>query len=284
MREFLAHLFVPRSSNNHRAALLHHRVLLGCTILFFLLSVLLGSIKQNFPQVLGVSIDISVSQLLEFTNERRSKLGEPPLRLNEELANAASSKAKDMFAKDYWAHRSPDGKTPWFFIKQAGYDYIYAGENLARGFTTASDIVDAWMASETHRENVVSSNYTDIGFAVEKGALNGEETVLVVQMFGNKELSKTAQKPSRSLQQSNLHPQQGYVAGSTPKPLIDSAFLSRRTAATLTILFIAVFVFDMIIVERKNIARLVGHNLDHAFFFAAILLIVTVAIGRGLIL
>lgn len=283
MREFLAHIFLPRPSNNHRAALLHHRILLGCTILLFTLSLFLGSIRKNFPEVLGTSIDISIQQLLELTNRKRGEQGLPPLTINQHLVDAASLKAKDMFTKDYWAHRAPDGKTPWVFIKQAGYDYAYAGENLARGFTNASDVVDAWMASETHRENVISSHYKDIGFAVEKGTLSGEDTILVVQMFGNQDLSVVPQKQAApEAVQPVQYPADQRVAGS--RPLIDGASLSRRVAVVVLTLFISVFAFDMIVIERRKIARFVGHNLDHAFFLGMILIIALIVVGRGVIL
>lgn len=283
MREFLAHIFLPRPSNNHRAALLHHRILLGCTVLLFTLSLLLGSIRKNFPEVLGTSIDISIQQLLELTNRKREEQGLLPLTINQHLVDAASLKAKDMFAKDYWAHRAPDGKTPWVFIKQAGYDYAYAGENLARGFSDASDVVDAWMASETHRENVISPNYTDIGFAVEKGALSGEDTILVVQMFGNQDLSVVPQKQAApEASQPVQYSADQRVAGS--RPLIDGASVSRRVAVAVLTLFISVFAFDMIVIERRKIARFVGHNLDHAFFLGMILIIALIVVGRGVIL
>jgi hypothetical protein len=91
-----------------------------------------------------------------------------------------------MLAKGYWAHNAPDGTTPWVFIKAAGYEYLYAGENLARGFTTAPDTVNAWMASPGHKENILSPKYKDVGFAIVTGTLTGEETVLIVQEFGNR--------------------------------------------------------------------------------------------------
>jgi len=92
-----------------------------------------------------------------------------------------------MLAKNYWAHSSPDGTTPWVFIKNAGYEYLYAGENLARGFSSASDVVNAWMNSKAgHRENLLSPNYDDVGFAVVTGTLAGDETILVVQELGRR--------------------------------------------------------------------------------------------------
>jgi hypothetical protein len=90
-----------------------------------------------------------------------------------------------MFTENYWAHNSPSGNSPWVWFKQEGYNYMYAGENLARGFSNSKDTVDAWMASKMgHKENLLGSNYQEIGIAVEDGVLNGEKTTLVVQLFG----------------------------------------------------------------------------------------------------
>src|SRR5258706_10350524 len=101
-----------------------------------------------------------------------------------------------MFAKDYWAHIAPDGTTPWSFIKGAGYNYVYAGENLARGYFSASDVVNAWMASPEHRENMLSSKFADVGFSAQNGKLTGEDTVLVVEMLGSTSLAGAPQSPT----------------------------------------------------------------------------------------
>lgn len=135
---------------------------------------------------MGTSVDITSQELLLFTNQDRQKEGLSALTINNQLSQAAALKATDMFGKNYWAHNAPEGTTPWFFIKEAGYVYVYAGENLARGFNSSEDVVKAWMASPSHRENMLSKNYQDVGFAVVPGKLNGEDTVLVVEMFGGK--------------------------------------------------------------------------------------------------
>jgi hypothetical protein len=186
MKEFFHHLFIPRESNNHRSKLLHHQTLI--LVILFLLTGLsaISFVQKSYPTVLGISANISIQDLLSQTNQKRQENGQAPLVLNAQLSQAAEMKADDMLAKNYWAHISPDGMTPWVFIKNAGYDYLYAGENLARGFTTAPDTVNAWMASPTHRENLLSPNFKEIGFAVKTGTLTGAETILVVQEFGSK--------------------------------------------------------------------------------------------------
>src|SRR5664279_3337123 len=191
MKDFLHHFFLPRESNNHRPKLLHHQSLIILIISLFLIALLLPSLQRDFPSVLGISNNISIQDLLLQTNKQRQAHGLTLLKLNDNLTKAAQLKGQNMFAKNYWAHISPDGDTPWQFIKTSVYDYLYAGENLARGFSTSPEVVDAWMASPSHRENMLSPNYNDVGFAVLPGQLTGSDTLLVVEMFGSKYISNS---------------------------------------------------------------------------------------------
>lgn len=126
----------------------------------------------------------SAGGLVALTNESRSQNGLGTLSTNSALATAAYNKAKDMFEDNYFAHTSPDGKTPWDFIKEAGYTYSYAGENLAIGYADADELFDAWMNSPTHRENILNSNFREIGIAVLSGTFEGSQTLIAVQEFG----------------------------------------------------------------------------------------------------
>lgn len=280
MKNFLHIFFIPHPSNNFRSKLLHHKSLLFVIVLFFSASFALSILRQNFPEVLGISSDISISQLVSLTNQKREERGLPPLDLDEKLSKAALQKASDMIYKNYWAHNAPDGTTPWVFIKDSGYEYVYAGENLARGFTNSSDVLAAWMASSTHRENLLSSNYSNVGFAVKKGKLLGEETVLVVQMLGSTTLgpSIAAQKLKSSVSSTKE-----VLISSAQKPLVDNSFLSKTLTRSTLILFISVLFVDMIIVERRKIVRFVGHNLDHIFFLTLILLSIAI-LTRGVVI
>lgn len=127
---------------------------------------------------------ISVENVIKLVNEARIATNTHVLRENEMLKKAAEQKAQDMIAKDYFAHVSPEEKTPWYWIKQSGYDYKLAGENLAVNFTNAEDEHEAWMDSELHKKNILNPDYDEIGVAVKEGILNGKKTILVVQMFG----------------------------------------------------------------------------------------------------
>lgn len=277
------HFFVPHISNNFRAKLLHHQVLTTFVLGLFIGGFFLSSLSSLSPKVLGQAIDISIEELVQLTNDNRIENGENPLKLNDKLSYAAALKAEDMFRDDYWAHNSPSGETPWVFIKNSGYTYIYAGENLARGFTDSEDVVKAWMASETHRQNLLSGNYEDIGFAVKKGKLKGEDTVLIVQMFGSTTLSpgrNVASVPTAT-EGSNLT----LVKAEDIKtnPLIDTKILSSGLSQSIVVLFILVLLTDIIIVRRQNILRFVGHNADHMFFLILVLLVLGV-LSSGFVL
>lgn len=118
------------------------------------------------------------------TNEARKNEDLPPLVRSDILDQAAQLKAEDMAAHGYFAHKSPEGITPWHWFREAGYHYAYAGENLAVHFTDSTTVVDAWLKSPTHRANVMNADYTEIGIGTAKGSYEGFNTVFVVQLFG----------------------------------------------------------------------------------------------------
>lgn len=269
-------------------------------------------LRTNFPSILGTFADISSQQLLLLTNQKREENGLPDLTMSESLSAAAANKASDMFSKDYWAHIAPDGTTPWVFIKSAGYNYIYAGENLARGFNTAPDVISAWMASPGHRKNMLSSNYQNVGFAVSTGRLSGEDTVLVVEMFGSTTyapsvIAKEQERPAIAAaittvassspitvakvetetlgaQKMDSYKSKIVAINSLPqiKPLVNSQTFSLVSIRLIMFMFMFAFILDMIIIERKKIVRFVGHNLDHMFLLSLVILVIIV-LAKGVV-
>jgi len=121
--------------------------------------------------------------LATLTNQDRAASGISALTLDTHLSQAAQMKADDMAARGYFSHVDPDGNQPWFWFKKAGYDYAYAGENLAVNFTDSEDVQKAWMNSPTHHANIVKAQYTRIGIGVAQGMYEGKETTFVVQFF-----------------------------------------------------------------------------------------------------
>jgi len=128
---------------------------------------------------------IIAQDMLELTNKSRIEAGLAPLAINEKLAMAAREKADDMFKLQYFDHNSPNGKTPWDFIKSAGYEYEYAGENLAIDFISANGAHEALMESSPHRDNILNMNYTEIGIAVKEDIFEGNKSIIIVEEFAS---------------------------------------------------------------------------------------------------
>ena len=128
------------------------------------------------------------AETVKLVNEARTSQKLPELVVNEKLAKAAEEKIDDMIKNDYFAHTSPTGITPWAWIENVGYNYRFAGENLAINFSNAEDQQAAWMNSETHKKNILSPDYKEIGAAVKEGIINGESATITVQEFGSQNI------------------------------------------------------------------------------------------------
>ena len=178
------HHFLPKPDKRKRADFLENKAILIYCVLILVVTAIFRVIPKVAPGVLGYASDINITDLLKYTNKKRGENGVSALRLNDKLSAAAGKKAKDMFEDGYWAHVAPDGTEPWDFIVGENYEYIYAGENLAKNFSTSKEVVEAWFKSPSHKSNLIGANYEEVGFAVVNGVMNGYETTLVVQMFG----------------------------------------------------------------------------------------------------
>jgi uncharacterized YkwD family protein len=102
-------------------------------------------------------------QVLDLTNQERAKSGLKPLTLDVELSKVAREKSRDMQTKGYFDHNSPTYGSPFDMMKKFGISYRSAGENIAQGQRSPQEVVTAWMNSEGHRANILSSNFTHIG-------------------------------------------------------------------------------------------------------------------------
>jgi uncharacterized YkwD family protein len=102
-------------------------------------------------------------KVVELTNQERAKQGLPALEVDAELSKVAKEKSRDMQANNYFSHDSPTYGSPFDMMKQFGVEYSAAGENIAMGQPTPEEVVQAWMNSDGHRKNILSSNYTHIG-------------------------------------------------------------------------------------------------------------------------
>ena len=122
--------------------------------------------------------------MIALTNNSRIEVGLPELLISDKLSVAAEKKAQDMFANQYFDHDSPQGLTPWDFIKSAGYKYRHAGENLAIDFISANSAHKALMESSSHRANILNVNYSEIGIAVVEDIFEGSKSIIIVEEFG----------------------------------------------------------------------------------------------------
>ncbi len=183
LKRNLRQFFLPCEENGGRA-----RIFSGNFLLFFLIGI--AALKIGFGLFLHsfsgnpFYADITKTALIDLTNYERSRSNLPPLAENPALNQAAYMKALDMAQGGYFNHVSPSGVNPWHWFSKAGYNYRYAGENLAIGFLDSEEVQKAWTASPTHHANIVNNKYREIGIAVLKANFQGNPATIVVQMFG----------------------------------------------------------------------------------------------------
>lgn len=185
MKKFLKDIFFSHSDNDHKPHIATQRgvaVIAALALLVFILTTIQVKTLQNSEYFLSAVLP---SVLIDLSNDDRLESGLSPLKRNPLLEDAAQMKANHMAENSYFAHTSPDGTTPWYWINQSGYKFRTAGENLAVHFTDSREVEEAWMNSPRHRDNILNQNYTEIGIATARGTYEGYNTVFVVQMFGS---------------------------------------------------------------------------------------------------
>lgn len=172
--------------NDHKIAIhklhKHHLVVKIVEIaLFSSLFICAASLAKAAP--------ITNQNIEKLVNTERTQRGIAPLNVDESLNEAAYNKSLDMIRRDYFEHYAY-GLTPWDFIKNQNYDYLYAGENLAMDFTSSESLVNAWMNSETHRKNILNPDFTEMGVGIVKGeftdSIGNKDTQMVTNMFATK--------------------------------------------------------------------------------------------------
>lgn len=289
------HHFLPQEEEQKRSKFLSNGAILLYCIFVFFITATFKFLPKLYPGVLGYASNITVSDLLTYTNQKRAEKGLSALRLNSELSEAAKQKAYDMFENDYWAHVSPTGVEPWDFILGQGYDYIYAGENLAKNFSTSKQVVEGWYNSPTHKSNLLGANYDEIGFAVVNGTLNGYETTLVVQMFGRprdrtqvasvyeeEELLKEV-----SVEEEVTEPVMGTQITVNPEevePTLDVTKVSKNMSLAFGGFVGSLLALDVWYSKKKGIAKFTGHTFAHLTVLLMVILSIWFVFKPGLIL
>ena len=129
--------------------------------------------------------DLNQTQIIYWTNIERVNTTLPALSENTTLDSIAMARVNDMFEKEYFEHVSPTGDNVSKMSDRFDYQYIYIGENIAMGnFGSSRDLLNAWMASPGHRENILNTNYTEIGVAAKEARYNGDLVWISAQVFG----------------------------------------------------------------------------------------------------
>ena len=109
------------------------------------------------------SEETAALETLEQINRIRAQNDLPPLTLDPELCRLAHLKAQDMADCHYFSHTSPNYGTAFEMLTAFGIPYEYSGENIAKGFVSASAVMAALMHSEGHRNNILSTHHTKLG-------------------------------------------------------------------------------------------------------------------------
>lgn len=124
------------------------------------------------------------AEIISLTNQLRQVRGISILESNSALTTSAQAKAEDMADNGYFGHTDAYGNHMSYWMQSAGYNYLRAGENLAKGYTNSKTLIQAWTNSPTHYVNLVNTNYRDIGIGIADGYIDGRLTTFVVQHLG----------------------------------------------------------------------------------------------------
>lgn len=102
-------------------------------------------------------------EVVRLVNAERAKVGLRPLTHRADIHNVAEKKAMDMINSNYFSHTSPNYGSPFDMLKTFGISYRTAGENIAKGQRSPTEVMNAWMNSSGHRANILKSDYNYIG-------------------------------------------------------------------------------------------------------------------------
>jgi uncharacterized protein YkwD len=246
LRHYVKQAFVPHKANQYHPHLIRRQGLIGMFVLMVILQMVSFS-TANAAANQGSTVD----SLLSITNSEREKVGLDPLAANDKLSRAAALKAKDMLKHQYWSHVAPDGATPWRWIDQAGYIYSYAGENLAKNFRTPEAVMAAWMASPEHRANILDMHYSDVGFAVTSGKLDGKPVTLTVALYG----APSAFTATTTASKTEMSPLVGSHIGIWSRINIAGQSMSFASVLSLILLGAGVIVAILTYIHRKKLPK-----------------------------
>lgn len=272
MKKYLKNYFIPNESNDNQPHSLRENsiiyfllIVVFAELLFFsaLFSPIASSFKDNIAAILpGV--------LISSANKEREERDINQLIINPVLESAAQLKADDMAKRGFFSHTNPDGKQPWFYLEQAGYEFDSAGENLAVNFIDSKDVHKAWMKSSTHRANIVQGKFTEIGIATSRGEYKGKDVIFVAQFFAKPkagslnyfvdDVDKKIQDTEKLLVLDNLDLKESSIkrevrnsnvlgadTGLNENSFLNNIFSSPRSTANLILIFVFVTIYVSLI-------------------------------------
>ncbi|WP_431951472.1 CAP domain-containing protein [Actinacidiphila sp. bgisy167] len=114
----------------------------------------------------GAALKGAPATVLSLVNKERAKAGCTALKANPKLTEAAQDHSKDMASQHAMSHTGSDGSSPADRISSEGYDWSRYGENVAYGYSSASSVMRAWMASPDHKRNILDCSFKEIGIAL----------------------------------------------------------------------------------------------------------------------
>jgi hypothetical protein len=204
-----------------------------------------AAIHHPLGRVLSYSTSMSIGGLLADTNAQRGANGVGGLSLNAKLDAAAQASADDMAARNYWSHNTPEGNPPWIWVNNQGYSYQKLGQNLATGFSDEQSTINGWMASPPHRENLLDSGFSEVGFGFANNpdytSAGGGPMTIIVAFYGKPQvLSASTSAPPAPAATSKpsaappAAPAGGPAPAATPEPAEASAPAAKQPATTDT--------------------------------------------------
>ena len=247
MIKWLKNHFIPYTGNKYRPNIFSNSNTFAIVVLLLCFEFAFFVTPHFIIKYQPAAVVVAV--LDELTNKERNQNNLSILKENSLLARAAEMKAKDMVTKNYFAHTSPEGLTPWHWLDQVGYKYDYAGENLAVNFNDTQDVTGAWMNSPTHRANIIKSNYTEMGSGVATGTYKGRESIFAVQIYANPVVDATIIKKmstssnisfaQNEVTNSSQIQEEGKVLGTTSvvvTPIVDERILTEKNSDKISLL------------------------------------------------
>jgi uncharacterized protein YkwD len=123
------------------------------------------------PVALANTGTIMEDEVVDLVNKQRAKAGCEPLFVDPRLEQAAEEHSKDMAERKYFGHTTPEGLTFRDRIQSAGFGNPQTAENIARGQRDASQVMDSWMASPGHRENILNCDLSRVGVGLDEDGM-----------------------------------------------------------------------------------------------------------------